>query len=103
MIDKERVFQAIFKAVEEINQQMHKKQRVGRSVDTFLFGDSGVLDSLGLVNLIVVTEQKIEEEFGVAITLADERALFQEEDSPVETIERLSDYICLLLERNANG
>jgi len=103
MIEKKRVIQSIFSAVEELNQLLPKKQRLGKSVDTFLFGDSGILDSLGLVNLIVATEQKIEEEFGIAIILADEKALFHEDYSPFETIERLADYISMLLEKKVNG
>lgn len=103
MMKKERVIQAIFRAVDELNQQLPKKQRLGKSVDTFLFGDSGVLDSLGLVNLIVTIEQIIEEEFGVAVTLSDEKVLSQKDNSPFETIERLADYISLLLGEKADG
>ena len=103
MIEKEKVIQAIFRAVDELNQQLPRRQRLRKSVDTFLFGDHGVLDSLGLVNLIVTTEQKIEEEFGIAITLSDEKALSQKDNSPFETIEKLADYISLFLEEKADG
>lgn len=95
-----KVVNMIFSAVDEINQQLAKEQKLEKSIGTVLFGESGKLDSLGLVNLIVSTEQKIEEEFGVVITLADERAMSQK-NSPFRTIGTLADYISLLLKENA--
>ena len=35
MIEKEKVIRAIFSAVDELNQQLPKKQRLEKSVDTF--------------------------------------------------------------------
>ena len=102
MTKKERVIQAIFNAVDEINQQFPKEDRLEKSIDAVLFGQSAKLDSLGLVNLIVTTEQKIEEEFDTTITLANEKAMSQK-NSPFRTIETLAGYIFLLLEESANG
>ncbi len=102
VIERERVIQTIFDAIDELNQQLSAEQKVEKSLDTVLFGRSGQLDSLGLVNLIVMTEQNIEVEFGVPINLADEKAMSQK-DSPFKTIEKLADYITLLLEENSHG
>ena len=65
------------------------------SVD--LIGREAVLDSLGLVTLIVDLEQRLEEEYSVALVLADERAMSQM-SSPFRTQQSLTDYICLLIE-----
>ena len=62
-----------------------------------LIGREAVLDSLGLVTLIVDLEQRLEEEYGVALVLADERAMSQR-SSPFRTPQSLTDYICLLIE-----
>ncbi|NWG22380.1 MAG: hypothetical protein HXY39_18895 [Chloroflexi bacterium] len=64
---------------------------------TYLVGRRAALDSLGLVTLIVELEQKIEEEFDVALTLASERAMSQK-NSPFLTVGALADYICTLLD-----
>ena len=61
-----------------------------------LYGKNGALDSLRLVNLIVGVEQVVEDKFGSSITLADERALSQE-DSPFTTVDSLAGYLALLL------
>jgi len=100
MSRNEKVIKLLFSIVDEINQQLPKDRQLKKSVDTVLFGKSGELDSLGLVNFIVATEQKIEEEFEIAISLTDERAMSQK-NSPFKTIGTFADYITLLLkERN---
>ncbi len=64
---------------------------------TYLIGRRALLDSLGLVTLIVDLEQKIEETFDVALTLANERAMSQK-NSPFLTVGSLADYICELID-----
>lgn len=102
MIQKDEIIQAIYRAVGDINQQLPTELQMDKSIDTVLFGRSGKLDSLGLVNLIVAVEEGIEEEFGVTITLADEKAMSQK-SSPFKTIGTLAGYISLLLQENAKN
>ena len=101
MVSRDKIIQTIFDVIDELKQQVPVIQQLDKSVDTVLFGKSGQLDSLGLVNLIVATEQKIEEELGVAMTLADEKALSRK-SSPFRTIGTLADYISLLLEKSSS-
>ena len=101
MVSRDKIIQTIFDVIDELKQQVPVIQHLDKSVDTVLFGQSGQLDSLGLVNLIVATEQKIEEELGVAMTLADEKALSRK-SSPFRTIGTLADYISLLLEKSSS-
>ena len=86
----------IINAVQEINEQLPQEQQLGQSTKTVLFGKDGKLDSLGLVNLLVIIEQNIEDEFDVSFTIADERAMSQKR-SPFRTIGTLADYIDMLL------
>ncbi len=59
--------------------------------DTVLFGDQGVLDSMGLVTLIVAVEQSIEDNLDVSVSLADEKAMSQA-NSPYQTVATLAEY-----------
>ena len=59
--------------------------------DTPLFGEAGLLDSVGLVSLVVAVEQALEDELGVSVALADERARSQR-SSPYRTVSSLADY-----------
>lgn len=59
--------------------------------ETRLFGEDGVLDSMGLVTLVVAVEQAIEDEFGRSIGLADEKALSRKR-SPYRSVDALAEY-----------
>jgi acyl carrier protein len=65
--------------------------------ETRLIGRKGVLDSMGLVTLIVDVEQRLEEQYDVVVVLADERAMSQER-SPFRSVSSLADYISQLVE-----
>ena len=82
-----------------MNNNLSKDNKLGLSKKTILFGKDGKLDSLGLVNLLVIMEQNIEDEFDVSIIIADERAMSQKH-SPFRTIGTLADYIDMLLREN---
>ncbi len=62
-----------------------------------LIGPRSVLDSLGLVTLLVDLEQRLDDEHGLTLTLADERALSQK-NSPFRTVRSLTEYIFGLVE-----
>ena len=96
-MDKEKIIQAIFDAIDEVNAFHPPEQELEKSVNTILFGESGRLDSLGLVNLIVAAEQRLEDLYGLSLTLADERAMSQR-NSPFRTVAALADYISEILE-----
>lgn len=69
---------------------------------TRLLGSQAVLDSLGLVTLIVDVEQRLEEEMNIVVTLADERAVSQKH-SPFQTVQSLTDYVCQLIREGRQG
>ena len=96
MTEIERMTEAVFQAIDELNDILPPERQLHKSLDTVLYGSSGRLDSLELVNLIVAAEQNIEDEFGVPITLADERAMSQR-NSPFRSVATLVTYISSLL------
>jgi acyl carrier protein len=64
--------------------------------DTPLLGRNGVVDSLGLVSVIVSVEQAIADELGLSVSLADERA-FSQKSSPFRTVGTLAAYAAEVL------
>lgn len=101
MQDK-RITQAIFKVVDEINEQLARDRQLDKSLDTVLFGSSGILDSLELVSFIVAAEEKIKEEFGIGLKLTDEK-LMTYKNSPLQSIGKLIEHISSRLEEKLNG
>jgi D-alanine--poly(phosphoribitol) ligase subunit 2 len=95
------VEQILFAAIREINEQLLSNQTIVADKSTLLFGRDGVLDSLTLVNLIVVAEQKVQETLNLAITLADDRAMSQK-NSPFKSVESLANYIVMLVKEKSN-
>lgn len=91
----------ILQSIREACQQLDLQQLVELTAETVLFGPGGELDSLGLVNLIVLLEEKISDEFGVEIVLTDERAM-SEKHSPFRTVQALGDYVLRLLDEKRN-
>lgn len=100
-MNSERVFQVLYRAVDRVNAELPDERQLKKEPQTILFGKGGRLDSLGLVSFIVEVEQELEEEFGVGVTLADERAMSQK-NSPFLTLQTLEEYISLLL-KDAEG
>ncbi|MBA3247878.1 MAG: hypothetical protein H0T63_07320 [Pyrinomonadaceae bacterium] len=96
-VSRQDVLRVVFATIDEINETQPEEQKLSKLPETYLFGQQGRFDSLGLVNFIVLLEQSIADEFGAAITLADEKALSREK-SPFLTVESLTDYILEQLE-----
>lgn len=86
----------IFDTIDEMNLELDSSDQIEKNEDTFIFGIDSALDSIGLVNFITIIEQKIEEETGKFITIADERAMSME-NSPFRTVGTLKEYIELLI------
>lgn len=64
---------------------------------TYLIGSESVIDSLGLVTLVVDLEQKLEEEYGIKLVLSNEEEMTRQ-NSPFQTVKSLTDYICSLVQ-----
>lgn len=95
-----KIAQLLFSVIDELNELRPTDEQLEKDLDTPLAGDSGRLDSAGLINLIAVTEQKTAAEFGRTILLTDERTLSQV-NQIFRTLGTLADYIHLRLnERN---
>lgn len=60
--------------------------------DTALFGRGALLDSLGLVSLVLELEMAVNDRYGTDIVLADEKAMAQK-NSPFRTVGSLARYI----------
>ena len=102
MNDKDRIIEAIYTVIDDKNEELPENQQLDKSLETPLFGEKSKLDSLGLVNVIVATEQKIEEDFEALISLTDERAMSQK-NSPFRTVGTLVEYVAALLQEAKNG
>jgi len=98
-MNKEKINQIVFDAIDTLNQQQPKDRQLAKQADTPLMGTNSFLDSFGLVSLIVEVEQGLSDQFGVEISLADENSMSQRR-SPFRNVETLADYIFMRIQEN---
>lgn len=83
------ILQAIYRAIDEVNPQLPPGNRIDKSPDTVLLGESAHLDSLTLISLIVAIEQEIDRTFHVTVNLIDTEDITSMQTSPIRTIGSL--------------
>ena len=91
-INKEIATNLIFEGIKDYNTQVNKKNQLPISIELELFSENGVLDSLGLVNLIMSIEEKFEDYLDTSIVIADEKAMSQK-NSPFQSVQSMADYL----------
>ena len=95
-LSEERILRTIFEVVDEVNKMLPEERRLQKLSDTFLAGDSGNLDSLGLINFIVELEGRLQKDFGLTMNLIE---LLEMPEEPMKSIDRLAKFI----KAQANG
>jgi acyl carrier protein len=64
---------------------------------TPLLGDGGIVDSLALVNLVILIERVADEKAGKMIIVADE-SVFDPDRNPFDTVGSITDHVQRLLD-----
>lgn len=85
------IFEAVYAAIRESNGLMQPDQRLVCTPETVLLGEEGTLDSLGLINLLVLIEEEVGTRLGRTVTLLDERHMSP--GGPFTTVGSLIRYI----------
>lgn len=94
------VLPVVYTALDELNQQRSKNQRLQASPDCVLFGESGNLNSLELANFIVLMEQLVQEKFGAEVDLTESDP-FSPESGHMRTAATLAAHIANLVREQA--
>ncbi len=92
MLDK--IQDIVKRSIDEIMQTQNEenKGKYYQQKDSVLFGSNGLLDSISLVSLILAVEEKVQEELGIDLLLANEKAMSQK-SSPFRNYETLTHYV----------
>jgi D-alanine--poly(phosphoribitol) ligase subunit 2 len=96
-MDREGIVKLISEAVKDFAVS---PDNIAVDEHTHLLGSSGVLDSMGLVNVVLDVEQQVNDFLGLNIVLANERAMSQKQ-SPFRTIGTLADYVLFCIQENS--
>lgn len=96
MIDRDTGVQVVLASLREVLDQSGEDVPADLTEDTVLVGNGAVIDSLGVVSLIVEIEQRLEMDYEISVTLANDRAMSQR-NSPFRTVGVLADYILTMI------
>ncbi len=97
---RQKIVKCILQAIADINRQLSVEKKLdekGRCIFDQTRRES-TLDSLGLINFVVVCEQYLEEELGVPVDIAAELSRTNQL-SALKSAESLADYILSLIEK----
>ncbi len=92
MIARTDAYDIVLKSLTEVFAQIGTPAPDKVGEDTVLVGNDAVLDSLGVVQLIVEVEQRLEETHGVSLTLANDKAMSQR-NSPFRTVGVFAEHV----------
>lgn len=91
MIDRESALEIVLSSLRDAVEQ-NGGDSAGVNAETVIVGPEAVIDSIGVVSLIVDIEQRLEMDHQVSVTLANDRAMSQR-SSPFRTPAVLAEHI----------
>ncbi len=92
MIARKDAYDIVVASLQEVFAQTGAPAPDSLGEDTVLVGNDPVLDSLGVVQLIVEVEQRVEQNHNISVTLANDKAM-SARNSPFRTIGVLTDHV----------
>jgi acyl carrier protein len=96
MLDEDKSIKMIIEAlndlIDEDTEDEKKLTILNANSDTRLFGSNGILDSMDVVILLSDLEERLDEEYDVAISLAND-SIMSKARSPFRTVKSLSKYV----------
>jgi len=101
MIARNIAFDIVLESLKEVFAQNGQSPPDNITDDTVLVGNDAVIDSLGVVSLIVEIEQRLETGHGVSVTLANDKAM-SARSSPFRTVGVLTDHAVAMAQEAAS-
>lgn len=91
-IRKDEALDIVYSAIDVVNRQLPRARRLAKAPDTIVVGPSGILDSLGIVNLILAIEERASDALGRPLQLLGDTS-FVDTDGPFRTIGAIADHL----------
>ena len=92
MPDRTAIDALIIESVQTLAEDFELDALKSPNINTALYGASGALDSMALVNLIADIEDALADRFDINIALADEKAM-SAQNSPYRDVRSLTDAV----------
>jgi acyl carrier protein len=95
-LERDTAVQIVIASLREVLEQAEEEVPENLSEETVIVGSNAVLDSLGVVSLIVEVEGRLEMDHEISVTLASDRAMSQR-SSPFRNVGVMADYMCSVI------
>ena len=95
-LNRDTTLKIVLETLHELGEDLERPELLDANEKTRLFGARSALDSINLVNLIADLEERLNDDFDVEITLADQTAMSQT-NSPFRRVGSCVDYIMKLI------
>jgi len=89
---RNRIVEIVRRSVAEVNEELRDDVKLDGDAETVLYGRGAKIASMTLVSLIVAVEENLRGEFGLSVTLANEKAMSMER-SPFKTLGSMIAYV----------
>ena len=96
--NRDRALDVVVTSLRDVMSQNGDAELASVDENVVLVGKDAVIDSLGVVSLIVEVEQSLETNHDVTVTLANDRAM-SERNSPFRTVGVLADHVYSLIDQ----
>lgn len=93
-----QVLEIIYGAIDEVNALSTPDKALVKAPQTVVFGDGGVLDSLGLLNLLVALQDAVKAATGRSLLLLQMGGIDLASDHPLRTVQSLAEHVCANLD-----
>jgi acyl carrier protein len=93
---KDKIRHIVIQSVIELNATLPYPLPIENGDECFIYRHDSHLDSMSLVMLIADLESKLEDDFGISLTLANEKSM-SATNSPFSSVGRLTNYITDLI------
>ena len=103
-IIKEDLYAIIYLAIDEFNEMQEDDEKLGKSPQTVLFSrpgytEKGVLDSMGIVNLLISIDEALDNDQRTVDISFDVNHILENKENILLNIESLINYIYLLSQK----
>jgi D-alanine--poly(phosphoribitol) ligase subunit 2 len=82
----------VFDCIDQLNRQLPAEGKLSKADDSVLAGESGMLDSLGLITLCVNIEQGLSDKLGTQCAVLDE-LMIEHPEHPFRTVGTMVQWI----------
>ena len=101
-IELDLAHEAVKAAAAEVNFSLPEAKQISVDLDAVLYGEGSVLDSIGLVTVVMAAEAHVADMSGIDLVLASEAAMSRKR-SPYRSLRALAEYVVEVADGQASA